>query len=57
MKETGNISQSQYSGTTKRGICVLCGKDVSESSWEKQKDHALACLRKKENDKKQTRLF
>lgn len=57
MKETGDISKSQYSGTTKRGICVLCGTDVSELSWQRQQDHALKCLRKKEDDEKQTRLF
>ena len=57
MKETGDISKSQYTGTTKRGTCVICGKDVSKFSWEKQNQHAIDCQNKLEEEHKQTRLF
>jgi len=57
MKETGGISKSQTYGGMKKGTCVLCGKDVSKLSWERQQDHAKECLARQKRDKKQTRLF
>jgi len=57
MKETGDISKSQTYGAMKKGICTICGDDVSKLSWKKQQKHAQKCLRKKDLDSKQTQLF
>ena len=57
MKETGGISKSQYTGTTKLATCRLCGEDVSKLSWEKQQKHVIDCVAAQKLDAKQTKLM
>jgi len=51
------ISGSQTYGAMKKGVCAICGDDVSKLSWQKQQDHAAACLKKQKDDELQQRLF
>lgn len=44
MKETGDISKSQTYGVMKKGTCRICGKDVSNLSYQKQSEHAEECV-------------
>ena len=57
MKETGSISKSQTYGAMKKGICLICGKDISNYSWEKQERHARECKDRRSEELKQTTLF
>jgi len=57
MKETDGVSKSQTYGAMKKGTCLICGEDISKLSWKKQTEHAEACQKKHEEEKKQQRLF
>jgi len=57
MKETGNISKSQYTGTKKNSICSVCNQPVNHLNRVQQDKHLEVCLKKKEEQKKQKTLF
>ena len=57
MKETGDVSKTQTYGFTKKAKCGICTKDLSNYSYQAQNGHLKDCVRKRDEDKKQMRLF
>jgi len=47
MKETGNISRSQYTGTKKDTICSRCGANLNNKSRLEQDQHEVNCKEQK----------
>jgi len=52
MKESGNISKSQYPGTKKKSWCTICRQELNHLSRVEQDLHAEKCLKESIEQKK-----
>jgi len=57
MKETGDISRSQYSGTLKNSVCSRCEKNLNNLTRVQQDQHIEDHKLQDIEDKKQQKLF
>lgn len=47
LKETGNISKSQYAGTKKNTTCSRCGIELNKKTRLEQDQHEIECKQQK----------